>query len=107
MLIPKLSDTPDELPFVTVWLFPLEVPTVSVILVPDEVLSEILEPVELFHPSDPLVPLDSLYESAELPFITKIPPLSPVVLPSVVPLFQPELPLVPRLLFDPVVWLVF
>ena len=96
-LCPKLSETPEVEPFVTVWLVPLDVPDVSEKLLPEVAPLEKLVPLELFHPSEPLLPVASLYESASLPLITKIPPLMPLVCPTVSVELQPELPLVPVL----------
>ena len=54
-----------------------------------------------FHPSLPLVPLVVLLESPDEPLMTKIPPLIPEVVPSVLLEDHPDEPLVPLVLVTP------
>ena len=54
-----------------------------------------MTPLLEFQPSLPLVPFVVLLESPEEPLMTKIPPLVPEVVPSLLLEDQPEDPLVP------------
>ena len=79
----------------------LDVPWVLVVEPPTELVVELLTAVLWLHPSEPLVPVVVLLESLEEPLITKIPPLTPEVVPSVELLDQPDEPLVPSVVVVP------